>query len=258
MNLMMAATKTSPTFAPPSSSRTAVATGAVVVTQLSFMSTAYVHAYLEGTLAHDKFHISAVLDHDDRSSACACVGVISLVSLVILELCRALPMRGLRAFLAVVTGVGIILTCVVRESVYVNAHRGIAALAFGAAVALVWLVSSLAKNAVGLRAAHALVCLIVVTGFAQFCNILSQINDGTQILPSWALGSLEIGLCAHAAHRTSARKAHSVFALPLTPRSSPVPDAPCAGYSASRAAWSRAALGEGAAPSSRRRATTRR
>lgn len=39
-----------------------------------------------------------------------------------------------------------------------------------------------------------LVGLVVVTGFAQGLNILTEENLGREVLPSWALGTLELGL----------------------------------------------------------------
>ena len=62
----------------------------VLASQLAFVVTAYSHAYLDSALTRNKFHISAVLDHDVRSTICACVGLAGLFSLVMLERCRAL------------------------------------------------------------------------------------------------------------------------------------------------------------------------
>ena len=121
-------------------------TGFVVASQLAFVVTAYSHAYLDSALTRNKFHISAVLDHDVRSTICACVGLAGLFSLVMLERCRALPRPKLRACLAATCGGGIIATCTVRgrgtsTAVYGDRH--------GAAVALVWIVAALARDARG-------------------------------------------------------------------------------------------------------------
>jgi len=183
---------------PPASSMPStwapVMTGFVVASQLAFVVTAYSHAYLDSALTRNKFHISAVLDHDVRSTICACVGLAGLFSLVMLERCRALPRPKLRACLAATCGGGIIATCTVRESQYVNGHRCTAMVAFGAAVALVWIVAALARDARGRRAASMLVALVVTTGCAQGLNIVGEENFGIEVLPSWALGCLELGL----------------------------------------------------------------
>ena len=173
-----------------------LATSAVVASQIAFVLTAYCHAFLAGVLAPHRFHISAVLDDDERSMLCTCVGVAGLCSMVLLELCRQLPRRRLRAGLAAVSGSGIVLTCIVREGKYRNGHRCTAVVAFSAAVALVWVVSTVARSAAGLRGAYALVALVVLTGSAQFANIIAEENFGYEVLPSWALGSLELALCA--------------------------------------------------------------
>ena len=180
----------------PTSTPLAIATGAVVATQACFVLTAYCHAALSGALAPRRFHISAVLDDDDRSMLCACVGLAGLCSLVLLETCRKLPRPRLRTCLAAACGSGIVLTCVVRESRYRNAHRGTAVLAFGAAVALVWVVSAAAREPCGRRAACRLLGLVMLTGGAQGLSILGKDTLGVEILPSWALGSLELCLCA--------------------------------------------------------------
>ena len=178
----------------PTSTPLAIATGAVVATQACFVLTAYCHAALSGALAPRRFHISAVLDDDDRSMLCACVGLAGLCSLVLLETCRKLPRPRLRTCLAAACGSGIVLTCVVRESRYRNAHRGTAVLAFGAAVALVWVVSAAAREPCGRRAACRLLGLVMLTGGAQGLSILGKDTLGVEILPSWALGSLELCL----------------------------------------------------------------
>jgi len=159
--------------------------------------TAYIHAWLKNHLAPTRFHISAVLDDDERSVLCACVGFVGLCSLVLLELCRNQHCCRLRTCLAAACGSGIVLCCTVRESAYVNAHRGTAVLALGAAVALVWVVSSLSRDPRSRRSAAMLVALLVLTGSAQALNIVLEKHLGPDpVLPSWALGSLELGLCA--------------------------------------------------------------
>ena len=174
----------------------ALATGAVVTSQITFILTAYCHAFFTGALAPHRFHVSAVLDDDDRSVLCAFVGVISLFLLVILESLRALPLPRTRACLALTTGIGIVLNCTVRESHHINAHRCTAVLAFGAAVALVCVVSWVARDTRSRQGAIALSVLVVITGSAQFLNVVAQIYLGRNemILPSWVLGCLELGL----------------------------------------------------------------
>ena len=172
----------------------AFATISVIISQASFLLTAYLHAFNAGVLAHDKFHISAVLDDDERSVTCAYVGLAGLVSLVLLERCRKQPRRSLRTSLAAASGCGIILTCTVRESVHKNAHRCTAVLAFAPAVALVWVISTLSRDSRSMQSAAALVLLVVLTGAAQFANVVSFDMRGVSVLPSWLLGILELGL----------------------------------------------------------------
>ena len=124
---------------------------AVCVGQAAFLFVAYAHAAWSGDIRPQKAHISAVLDDDRRSVICSLVSMISLVALITLERRRALPQRVARLCLAAVIGLGIILTCAVRETYYVNLHRLIAAVTFSSAVALVVLIAWL--SAVGCRAA---------------------------------------------------------------------------------------------------------
>ena len=109
-------------------------TTAMVLSQASFIGFAYSHAYTAGDISPSKFHISAVLDHDQRSTICAVIGLLGLLCLVWVEASRCLPSRALRCCLAAATGFGIISVCIVRESYYVNLHRLSAMLAFGGAV----------------------------------------------------------------------------------------------------------------------------
>lgn len=167
-------------------------TGLMVTSQVVFLIIPYMHAYHREELSPQSFHISAVLDDDFRSSACAVVGMFGLTALMFLEHSRGLPRRALRLVLAAVTGAGIIAVSLVRESYYVNQHRLLAAVAFGGAVALVWVVAALAKARRGLVAAYSLIVLVVLTGSAQGLNILADSYAFGRPLPSWALGSLEL------------------------------------------------------------------
>ena len=117
----------------------------------------------------------------------------SVVPMVLAEAHRELPMAGARICLALATGLGIVLTCCVRESYYVNGHRLCAVLAFGAGVVLVLLIAALAESGGG--AALALVSGLFLTGAGQGANIVADaLRCRFRPLPSWALGTLEIGL----------------------------------------------------------------
>ena len=171
-------------------------TTAVVVGQVAFMLFAYAHALWSGELDMARFHISAVLDHDWRSVACAWIGVYALLTLVILEHRRFIageskPTRALRIGLATSCGVGIILCCTVRESSYLVSHRLAAAFGFGSAVLLVLVIALV--SGVGRAAAATLCVFLAVTGACQGAHIVGTWH-GLQLLPSWTLGCLEIVL----------------------------------------------------------------
>ena len=169
-------------------------TVAVVVSQVTFLAICYLDAFFHGSLSAERFHISAVLDDERRSLLCACVGVFGLCSLLWVEATRDLPELRLRSSLASLTGGGICCVCLLREGEYEWSHKLAAALTFGAAVALVCLVASVASSRRGMQAATALVSLVLVTGTAQGSQIISHELYATDILPSWALGALELGL----------------------------------------------------------------
>ena len=167
-----------------------------MLSQVTFLIVPYAHAFYHEELSGSNFHISAVLDDDFRSAACTLVGSLGLAALLALEHSRGLPRRALRLVLAFITGLGIVAVSVVRESYYVNLHRFLAAVAFGGAVALLWVVASAADSRRGLVAAHALIATVVLTGSAQGANILATALRMPRPLPSWALGSLELLLVA--------------------------------------------------------------
>ena len=171
-------------------------TAFMVLSQVMFLTVPYVHAHYHQELSESNFHISAVLDDDFRSASCTLAGFLGLTALVLLEHTRELPRRALRLMLAAVTGLGIVAVAAVRESYYVNLHRFLAAVAFGGAVALLWVVARAANARRGLVAAHALIALVVMTGAAQGLNILATALSMPRPLPSWALGSLELLLVA--------------------------------------------------------------
>ena len=100
--------------------------------------------------------------------------------------------------MAAACGVGIILTCVIRERAHDVAHRLAAALGFGTAVLLTLLVAKLDVMHRAWRAATLLATTLVLTGVAQGLNIMSNrhLKLGFEVLPSWALGCLEILLVA--------------------------------------------------------------
>ena len=67
-------------------------------------------------------------------------------------------------------------------------------IAFAPAVALVWVISTLSRDSRSMQSAAALVLLVVLTGAAQFANVVSFDMRGVSVLPSWLLGILELGL----------------------------------------------------------------
>jgi len=175
-----------------------VATMSTMLTQACFIAAGYGHAIWHREMSFNGAHISAVLDNDSRSRLCSGIGLLALLSLVVQEIARDLPLLSYRLCLALCTGVGIILTCTVRESTYINGHRACAVLAFGSAVSLVLLVAYLSETS--MHGAHALVAGAVFTGLAQVSNIIGS-QWGVRLLPSFALGCCEIllvlgfGLC---------------------------------------------------------------
>jgi hypothetical protein len=173
----------------------------VCTCEVAFILTAYCHATYHNEISSNTSHISAVLDDDTRSVACAGVGFAGLLSLLALESARLLPRPLLRTFFAASCGAGIIATCVVRESAARNAHRIAAMLAFGAGTLLVVVVASLSRDPNGLRAAAVLTALVLVTGAAQGTHIIASEFFERELLPSWALGLLEIGLSTCAPSR---------------------------------------------------------
>lgn len=181
---------TSASFCAPS---LAASTSAVVLGQVGFLVTLYAPAIWAKEVTPERFHISAVLDDDFRSTACAVVGGLTILPMVMLEHSRDLPLPGCRLGLAIATGLGILLTCCVRESTHVNSHRCCAVLAFFSAVLLVMLIATLADS--GHEAGFALMGGLVLTGLGQASNILADnLKLSFRPLPSWALGTLEIGL----------------------------------------------------------------
>ena len=58
---------------------------------------------------------------------------------------------------------------------------------------LVWTVANAAGSRRGLRAATTLIALVMLTGSAQFLQIIAHAFDRV-VLPSWALGALELVL----------------------------------------------------------------
>lgn len=130
-----------------------------------------------------------VLDHSVRAPLCACVGVVGFFSMVVLEVARALPRKAMRVGLAAASGSGIVLTCIMSESRFVNSHRAAAALAFGAAVLLVWVVALTSRH--GIRAAIGLTVIVASTGAAQGAHIVA-LQSGLEVLPSYMLASLEV------------------------------------------------------------------
>lgn len=186
----------SPPQPPTSSYRGSITlpTACVVCSQLTFLGLAYVHAFLRSELSASQFHISAVLDDDVRSKLCACVGAAGLASMVVLELRRELARRLLRTLLAAASGIGIVATCLLRESRYLNGHRLVAALTFASAVTLIWVIVAASRATHGLRGAIALTLLVIVTGIAQGVHIIYYDFFNISVLPSWMLGTLELGL----------------------------------------------------------------
>ena len=114
--------------------------------------------------------------------------------MVVLELRRELARRLLRTLLAAASGIGIVATCLLRESRYLNGHRLVAALTFASAVTLIWVIVAASRATHGLRGAIALTLLVIVTGIAQGVHIIYYDFFNISVLPSWMLGTLELGL----------------------------------------------------------------
>ena len=156
------------------------------------MGYGYLDAIVAGDIAMDRVHISAVLDHDRRSVTSALVSIVCSGALVGLEVTRCTngpkphaskhaPYSRERASLATICGAGILVVCLVRESSFFLVHAGAAAVAFGAAVMLVWLNALLvpleeaASRKRALRLAFGLSAICCVTGTAQGLSIIEYI-----------------------------------------------------------------------------------
>lgn len=162
----------------------------VVMGQIMFMGYGYLDALICGELSWEKLHISAVLDHNRRALFCAIMAVLMVPFMCWAEDKRStIPFRTLRITLAACCGLGIVLTCLVRESACFVLHAGGACMAFGAAVVLILVVASHqpeAKRASSIRHAVTLMVVCGVTGTAQFLKIA-----GLTPFPSWALAAGE-------------------------------------------------------------------
>lgn len=165
-------------------------TQCVITGQILFMGYGYLDALLCGELTWEKAHISAVLDHDRRALLCTIMAMFCLYFMYDLEEKRvAVPFSAYRKSLATCCGLGIVLTCIVRESACFALHAGGACLAFGAAVVLVMLIATNQpeeNRTKSIRTASLLMVVCGITGSLQFAKI-----GGLFHFPSWALATGE-------------------------------------------------------------------
>lgn len=167
------------------------------------MGCGYIDAIVTNDISMDRVHISAVLDHDRRSVTSALVSIICSGALVGLEVTRRsnghadgpkqrasrhTPYSRERISLATCCGAGILVVCLVRESSFFFVHAGAAAVAFGAAVMLVWLNALLvpleeaASRKRALRLAFGLSAICCITGTAQGLSIIEYIAFPSALL----------------------------------------------------------------------------
>mmetsp|Transcript_30487 Transcript_30487/g.50503 ORF Transcript_30487/g.50503 Transcript_30487/m.50503 type:complete len:204 (+) Transcript_30487:33-644(+) len=164
----------------------------VIIGQCAFLACGYSHALLRGDLSLQNSHISAVIDHKQASLLCGLISVASGAALVALELTRPIALRGLRVALALNVSVGILTTCIVRESSWYLVHALSACIAFGAAMLLVCIVARCqpahARKTECMRLASLLFAACFITGVAQGSYLLKL-----TFMPSFALA---VGECS--------------------------------------------------------------
>ena len=169
-------------------------TAGVLAGQLGFLGVLYGHGYMLGHLRWSNAHISGLLDDPvpgGRADLCSIVAIVSGAMLLSLEESRSIGANVLRLALACCTNAGILLTCLVRESVNWHVHSAGAALAFGAATLLVWVVVGCQPPSVRLRCsvpALVLSAAVAATSAAQALHLLRVIE-----LPA---AGLALGECA--------------------------------------------------------------
>jgi hypothetical protein len=138
-------------------------------------------------LSWSNCHVSAMLDDDVRAPLCSIISLLSLWFLVGLEMSRAIGLLRERLCLAVVCGLGILVTCVIREGAWWHAHAASAVVAFAAGLALVLIITMCYPGSY--KSALALSVVSVITGTLQSLSILQWME-----LPSVALALGEGGM----------------------------------------------------------------
>ena len=145
----------------------------------------YSHALWRNELDLETIHVSGMLDNDTRSPLCGIIAILSGVALVALELSRQIGWLPTRLTLATACGVGILQTCRIRESESYPLHATAACVAFGAGIALVWLVtilSGLVRTPWCRLPAIALSLICLVTGTGQSLSLLQLVRLPTPFL----------------------------------------------------------------------------
>lgn len=146
----------------------------VCVSQVLFLTIGYTHQLAFDEVNLEKIHVSGMLDNETRSLLCGLVAIISGCALVAGELTRPVAFLPLRILLAASCGIGILLVCLVRESRSRLLHVVFACLAFGAGIALIWVVlytTNYVYRGWARFPATILLVVCVVTGVAQGLNI---------------------------------------------------------------------------------------
>ena len=128
------------------------------------------------------------------------VGLGALAALVSLERKRSTAYANARSALATLSGCGIVATAAIREGAHFPLHATASCLAFGAAVALLWVVAA-GADAAARRRAGVLTAVCAATGGGQFAKLAGLVP-----FPSWLLGLGEaacVGLYGWAVYATA-------------------------------------------------------
>eukprot|EP00965_Chrysotila_dentata_P249844 6209101-Pleurochrysis_carterae.AAC.1 len=147
----------------------------VMVGQILFLLSGYLHALWRSELDWERIHISGVLDHEQRSFICGVISLFPSAALLVLELTRSSPYLLLRMSLALITAIGVLVTCAWRESECYAMHALGACLAFGSGVLLVWFLAkghSEERRRSRILCASILTFLCFITGLAQGLYLL--------------------------------------------------------------------------------------
>lgn len=162
---------------------------AVLALQVTFLALGYLDAAYFGELRESNCHISGVLDHERRAVRCAVVALLSMAALVALELSRPVALRKTRVALAATTGTGIFFVCAVRESTDYLVHSVAACVAFGTALALVWVVVLCLPDRAARRACARRACALSATcGATGTAQAMYLLRVWTFPSPSLAFG----------------------------------------------------------------------